>query len=168
MQSWHVEDSPALNRRQNFIRYDRVPTTGSDVLQPKQAVASMKATAAPSSCKVEQTERELDGYGIVTVTIGQASQCSVVVATIDLARHTDIIGQAVYMLVQANVTLPDTSVALTIDGADGTGRHISADWDEHPNSWQMLEYQLSELDPHIYCWETLVAVEPIVCTFGVT
>eukprot|EP01046_Picozoa_sp_COSAG06_P102743 COSAG06_NODE_48909_length_329_cov_0.552174_1_plen_35_part_10 len=35
-------------------------------MQPKQAVAMMQATAAPGSCKVKQTERELDGYGIVT------------------------------------------------------------------------------------------------------
>lgn len=128
-------------------------------MQPKQAVAMMQATAVPSSCKVKQTERELDGYGIVTVAVGtNASECSLLVATIDLAQHTELAGQVVYMLAQARITLPGTSVALSIDGADGTGRHISADWDEAPNAWQMLDYQLSELESHPVAW--------CFCTYG--
>jgi hypothetical protein len=119
-------------------------------MQPKQAVALMQATATPSNCKVKQSEQELDGYGIVTVTVGaNASECTLLLATIDLAQHIELAGQVVYMLVQANITLPDTSVALSIDGADGTGRHISADWDEAPNAWRMLEYQLSETSKHV-------------------
>lgn len=121
------------------------------------AASTLQKSVTPKSCTIKQTERELDGYGIVTVTVGaNTSRCSAVVATLDLSQHAELVGQVVYMLVQMNVTLPDTSVALSIDPADGTGPHFSADWDEAPNSWRMLEYQMSELEPAL-CTDFFVA-----------
>eukprot|EP01052_Picozoa_sp_SAG31_P001470 SAG31_NODE_49_length_30599_cov_15.615016_30_plen_411_part_00 len=141
LQNWHVEDSPTLHRRQNFIRYDRVTAAGADVLQAKDAIKMMQATQ--TGCTMMATGREMDRYSIVSIGIGNtSSQCEMTITTIDISKRPELVGQPVYVLVQANVTLSDTSVALSIDPSDGSGARISSDWDQKPGMWQMLEYQM--------------------------
>lgn len=145
LESWQVEDSPTQHRKQNVIRYDRaLSKLDFDVMQPKQALALMQATIAPAGCVMTLTDREMDRYSILSVKVAsKTSQCGMTVATLDVAAQPEFAGQPVYMLVQANISLPGTSVALSIDPSDGGGPRISADWDISPGSWTMLEYQMT-------------------------
>ena len=72
-----------------------------------------------ASCTVTSDGKsDFDGFNTVSVRVGK--QCDLTVLSIDVGTKQDLAGQSVYFLVHANITLPDTGLSLSINGAQSS------------------------------------------------
>ena len=89
-----------------------------------------------------------DGYSVVT--LGQVKpRCALTVLQINLSEDSTLRGQVVYIHVQANVRMSQTSLTLTIDPGGSEDAHGLREQSLQPqqqipaseNGWRTFEYQ---------------------------
>lgn len=165
LHTWAIEDPAPLYRPTNLLARQTwsVSSPSSCVLQQGDSSA---ATAPASS---EFNGAAISSIGHVHPKMG----CSVTFVDIDLDQMEQARGQALYLLVQAKVSLPDTGLALMM--GDGSGAvKSSSDSNTHAvGQWHVYTYQMTmgvqgnaKIGLKVFTSNSSAATAEVVAEFG--
>jgi parallel beta-helix repeat protein len=127
--TWAIEDTPPLYKPTNFL-------------------SRQQWTVPPSSCTLHQAtgitgdQKFFNGAAVSRVGhIEAKGGCIVTFASFELGTDAQLRGQALYLMAQVNVSLPNTGISLLIDNGSGHWS-FSSDADMRVG-WQVYSYQMA-------------------------
>ena len=129
--TWVHEDPAPLYKPLNLIRRRKWTATGScEVNHP---------TCSPLAA--ECTSGEFNGVAISTISKIPNQGCIVTFAEFDLASNPVVRGQALYLLIQANISHAHSGISLLVDNGSGDWKY-SSDSDTSMG-WAAHSYQMT-------------------------